>query len=534
MNRGQEKESIDRMYQIIKKYPVSDEALKIAGYLNSDKSLRQKYFFTIADVYLEHRYYSELTTNIELYIKSTTDKYEKERARFYLLQVYYARGDYQKALYGFNAMLGSLGDSMLESRLRLMIARALLRLDDKKNAAEAYITYSDKYPRRRIAVDATWKAAWLFEEMGDVKSALMQYKKITEHWSGSGYRQEAKFRAGLSYYRLEQYPQAEIIFKSIINSRWDNFHRERASYWLAKIYNKTDRQPEAQAIFIDLSHNLFESYYAIKSYLQINSSINQIVDSHGDLESTDNPLRRYTQSISGVMDNFARLFTIQDLLGGSYAHQELGEKKYLATNLGEWIALAEVYKRLKAYHRAYRLYDYINNHYFADLPNEEKPFLLKEAYPLYYDNIIDTYCQLRDLDKNMVLAIIRAESGYDRHAHSWADAYGLMQLIPPTANAVADEMDFNLSSIQMLFDAEININLGTFYFKKLLNQFDNRVEYALAAYNAGPHRVNRWQNITPDDELDLFVENIEFSQTRNYVRKVMRNYWIYTFLDKIN
>jgi soluble lytic murein transglycosylase len=95
-------------------------------------------------------------------------------------------------------------------------------------------------------------------------------------------------------------------------------------------------------------------------------------------------------------------------------------------------------------------------------------------------------------------------------------------------------MDFELSSNQMLFDAEININLGTFYFRKLLNQFDNRIEYALAAYNAGPHRVSRWQNITPDDELDLFVENIEFSQTRNYVRKVMRNYWIYTFLDKIH
>lgn len=534
MYTGKEKEAVDRMYQIIEKYPASDEALRVAGYINSDAKLRQKYFFSIADVYLEHKYYSDLTANLENYIKSTEDKNEKEKARFYLLKVYFARGDFQTALYGFRTMLKSLADQMLDSHLRLMIARTLLRLDDKNGAAAAYIDYSEKYPRRRIAVDASWKSAWLYEELGDIKSALAQYQKITDHWSRSGYQREAKFRVGLSFYRLGRYPQAETAFRSIINSRWDDFHKERATYWLAKVYQKTGRAAEAESLFVALSRNLFESYYAIKSYLQINPSISQIVNSHWNLVNHDNPLRQYTQAIGSVMDNFARVFRVQDLLGDAYAHQELEEKKYQASTMGEWIALAEVYKRLQAYHRAFQVYDFINNRYFPDLPNEDKPYLLKEAYPLYYDNIIGTYCQLRLLDKNMVLAIIRAESAYDRHAHSWADAYGLMQLIPPTASAIASEMDFDLASNQMLFDADVNINLGTFYFKKLLDQFDDRVEYALAAYNAGPHRVSSWQNITPDDELDLFVENIEFAQTRNYVRKVMRNYWIYKFLDKIN
>ncbi len=534
MNRGMEQKAVDRMYQIIKKYPESDEALKIAGYLSSEESLKQKYFFNIADVYLEHRYYRRLTRDLESYIKAVTDKDEKERARFYLLKVYYARGDYQKALYGFESMLQGSGGKKLDSNLRLMIARTMLRLDDKKGASAAYVDYSDRYPRRRIAADAAWKAAWLYEELGDFDAALAQYQKITDHWSRSGYLREAKFRSGLTQYRLGRYAQAEVIFRSIIAGRWGDFHKERASYWLAKIYQKSGRPAEAAELYTGLSKNLFESYYAIKSYLQLNTSINQIVKSHDTLLNVGNPLRQHLQSIAAVMENFGKLFTIQDLLGDDYAQKELKEKRYQAATLEEWIALAEVYKRLEAYHRAYRVYDYINNKYFADLPNEEKPFLLKESYPLYYDDIVDMYCKLRDLDKNMVLAIIRAESGYDRHAHSWADAYGLMQLIPPTANAVADEMDLELSSNRMLFDAEININLGTFYFRKLLNQFDNRIEYALAAYNAGPHRVSRWQNITPDDELDLFVENIEFSQTRNYVRKVMRNYWIYTFLDKIH
>jgi len=76
--------------------------------------------------------------------------------------------------------------------------------------------------------------------------------------------------------------------------------------------------------------------------------------------------------------------------------------------------------------------------------------------------------------------------------------------------------------------------LGTFYLKKLLERFDNRVSYALAAYNAGPHRVDKWQKINDIGEEDLFVENIEFSQTRNYVRKVLRNYWVYEILSQTN
>ena len=158
----------------------------------------------------------------------------------------------------------------------------------------------------------------------------------------------------------------------------------------------------------------------------------------------------------------------------------------------------------------------------------------KEAYPLYYDNLVSLYTNVRNLDQNLVLAIIRAESGYDRNAHSWADAYGLMQLIPRTANEMAKELALTLDIPENLFDPETNINLGTHYLNKLLRRFDNRIIYALAAYNAGPHRVDKWQNINQFDEDDLFVENIEFSQTRNYVRKVLRNYWIYEILSQTN
>ena len=162
----------------------------------------------------------------------------------------------------------------------------------------------------------------------------------------------------------------------------------------------------------------------------------------------------------------------------------------------------------------------------------EKPFLLKESDPLYYDNVIQLFTQHRGLEENLVLAVIRAESGYDRNAHSWANAYGLMQLIPRTAREVAQELNMPVSIPAHLLDPETNINLGSYYLTKLLKKFDNRVSFALAAYNAGPHRVDRWRQIEMSQEDDLFIENIEFAQTRNYVRKVLRNYWVYSILSR--
>jgi soluble lytic murein transglycosylase-like protein len=238
--------------------------------------------------------------------------------------------------------------------------------------------------------------------------------------------------------------------------------------------------------------------------------------------------------MSGLMEKFEKLFLIRELLGEDMAFAELAGEKYYPKSLKGWVAFAELYKRLGAYNRAYQVYDYIDNKFFGERSGLDKPFLLKESYPLYYDNFITSYSDKHNIDKNLILALIRQESGYNRLAHSWANAYGLMQIIPSTAEQLAGELRLDYSIPERLFDAEMNINMGTYYLRKLLDRYEQRIEFALAAYNAGPHRVQRWRNIMPSDDIDFFVENIEFSQTRNYVRLVMRNYWIYSILANIN
>jgi len=86
------------------------------------------------------------------------------------------------------------------------------------------------------------------------------------------------------------------------------------------------------------------------------------------------------------------------------------------------------------------------------------------------------------------------------------------------------------SSVQQLYDPTVNILLGSYYLARLRSRFEDNWYYVFAAYNAGPHRVKRWRKQLPFHDDDLFMEFIEFDQTRRYVRVVMRYYWTYALL----
>lgn len=126
----------------------------------------------------------------------------------------------------------------------------------------------------------------------------------------------------------------------------------------------------------------------------------------------------------------------------------------------------------------------------------------------------------KSADPVLVKALIRQESAFNPAARSHAKATGLMQLIFPTAKI------FGVKQKKELLSPETNIHAGSEFLAQLINQFGS-VELALAAYNAGPLKVKEWQKRYPTDNMDLFVEMIPYTETREYVRLVTRNYKVY-------
>jgi soluble lytic murein transglycosylase len=106
-------------------------------------------------------------------------------------------------------------------------------------------------------------------------------------------------------------------------------------------------------------------------------------------------------------------------------------------------------------------------------------------------------------------------------------ALGLMQLIPPTARRVARQIGVPPPAQEQLFEADINLTLGTQYLKDLLQRYSNSWPKAIAAYNAGEAAVDRWEREIGADDIEEFVERIPYVETRGYVKLVLRNHRIY-------
>lgn len=155
-------------------------------------------------------------------------------------------------------------------------------------------------------------------------------------------------------------------------------------------------------------------------------------------------------------------------------------------------------------------------------------------YPLFHWDKITYWSRRRRLDPYQVAGVIRQETIFEADARSRANAYGLMQLLIPTARKMALKYGAGTTEITAaaLYTPALNIELGTAYMREQLSKY-GRIEYMSVAYNAGPSRVVRWQKTLPK-EIDDFVENIPFRETKGYVKGVIRNSAQYRRLYDLN
>lgn len=154
-----------------------------------------------------------------------------------------------------------------------------------------------------------------------------------------------------------------------------------------------------------------------------------------------------------------------------------------------------------------------------------KNFIMKKIYVTEYSEYVEKYSNEYNVDKYLIYATIKAESNFNKNAESKKGAKGLMQLLESTGQEIANGMNISINNDD-LFDANINIMLGTKYISRLMQKYNN-LELTLAAYNAGSGNVDNWikQNIVKEDGSD--AENIPFKETNYYVRKILKDYRIY-------
>lgn len=156
--------------------------------------------------------------------------------------------------------------------------------------------------------------------------------------------------------------------------------------------------------------------------------------------------------------------------------------------------------------------------------------VLKLFYPLKYDNYVEKYSQMYNLDKYLVMSVIKAESNFNKDAVSSKGARGLMQITPSTGEWIAEQMNLIEFSADKLSDPELNIFMGCWYLDNLRKEFNDNYILILSAYNAGRGNVNKWLK---NDEFSYDGKNLDyipFRETELYIKKIRLNYNIYKYL----
>ncbi|CAA9889784.1 Soluble lytic murein transglycosylase [Candidatus Methylobacter favarea] len=148
-------------------------------------------------------------------------------------------------------------------------------------------------------------------------------------------------------------------------------------------------------------------------------------------------------------------------------------------------------------------------------------------FPLNYLIQVQNNAYRQDLEPAIIFGLIRQESMLDENAQSPVGAKGLMQLMPKTGKQIARELNEQWQSENSLFNPDINIKYGSYYYKQLLDRFNGHFALATAAYNAGPRRVINWMPIDKSVPADIWVETIPFKETRKYVTSVLSYAMIY-------
>jgi len=304
-----------------------------------------------------------------------------------------------------------------------------------------------------------------------------------------------------------------------------------ALYWLGRDAERSGNPSHARAFYQKAVDRFPQTYFGYAAAAELAKLGAGDPDAPDFLEKIPPPpaLRPFDEPIpAAAEDRWARAQALRSIAFDASAEQELrlaffatGSPRFL---LGAAQAAFDQGHFATGMAYARTIVPSFDSRKFDEIPLS----VWKALYPLPYESPLRRESGKNDLDPAVVAGLIRQESTFQADALSHANAYGLMQLLPKTAKILARQLRVKYAK-DRLYEPDYNIQLGTFYFKGLV-QLTGGPEYALAAYNAGEDRIAAWKAERTYSEVPELVESIPFTETREYVQVVLRNAQLYRMI----
>ena len=422
----------------------------------------------------------------------------------------------------------------------LHAARALARSDQDTKAIRAFHQIVRRWPRAAEAAEAEYLGAWLELRHGGRLGAAHMRAFLSGprgHVSGANAR-AASWHLAMDGYRHRRYAAAADLFAEYARSGSGAMVNGRGQYWQARALEQA-HDSRAQAIYGRVHEAYPLHWYGVLAAARLRALGVEVAAPYGvaltsmpasdETRATSAPLAGTPLASSSLAEEihfYARLGLVEDAVDALRARESS-----LRQALGsDWRRdLTETYLGLGEISRPYQL-SVATWQESASAPRPEDAWLWNAAWPRPHRAAVSVAAQAEQLDPALLYAVMRQESGYNPHALSPAGAMGLLQVMPHAGARVAASLGVPFDA-QRLYDPTENVRLGAAEVAHVLELFDGDIPLALAAYNAGTARVRQWLERTGAMDLDLFVEEIPFDETRNYVRRVTGHLVVYRYIE---
>lgn len=422
----------------------------------------------------------------------------RAEALFYLAQTYARARQWEQVRAGVEELRRAFPGSPFTPRALVSIGK--IAENDKNPADAAFFLRAavNAAPGSAEVAQAQFDLAWLAHE---AKNYLESSRLLTEH---------------VAYYA---------------DKNTDN--RGRSGYWAARDSERAGKLAEARALYQAMLARYDANWYGYLAKQRLDAIVRsgtapqKIFASESVVGQAVANLQTVTvaEETAGPAEDIriTKADQLTNIGVDDWALEELARASDAAPNSPKVnLAIAQVYRSQEENVRALNALKKSFPDYSQMKPEEMTRAEWDVFYPLAYWDIIVQESRAKNLDPFQVAALIRQETVFTPRARSSARAYGLMQVLLPTATLTARKYGVNRTiTAESLFEPRLNIQLGTAYLRDQIDRF-GRIEYVAAAYNAGPMRAAQWRTTLPA-EIDEWAEAVPFKETRGYIQGVVRN-----------
>ncbi|MCB8959690.1 MAG: transglycosylase SLT domain-containing protein [Ardenticatenales bacterium] len=419
-------------------------------------------------------------------------------------------------------------------------AQLYFRNNQWEQSRLAYIQYSDTYTQTSVAAEATWWAARLTELFGTPDEAASRYLGLAERYPASPDAPKALFRAGFLLVNEGDETAALTAWETLMTNYPQSEFGAAARIWLVRSGLDEAALDGAEEL-AGFSYYHFRAedlatgaqpFTPVRNLNLVTTATEQAEAENWLREQLGLAADTEIAALGPTLLGDARLvrgWKLWELGRWELARQELEAVRVAYnTDAVATYQLALFFRDIGLYRSsilaAANLFDLTGAGIFS-----APRFLGALLYPIHYADLIVPLSARYGYDPLLQFALVRQESLYETFISSPVGAQGLSQVMPATGDYIAGQLGWPDYSTARLLDPYVGLNFGAFYLDQQLDGFDGSVHAALAAYNAGPGNAARWYEVAGDD-IDLFVETIDFTETRLYVERIYLGHAIYRHL----